>query len=449
MINEFDNDIKRLLLNTTSFILIFIFYVSFLPYNMESSPIDASLNGFISALKFSTISAEPGKWIGHFIFNALVAFVVSLYCGLCRQGRKWFIVFGGLFLFGVLIEYFQLFIDSRGTSLVDIYSNIAGLFVGFLLWGWFGQFTVSALRYYYEFETLPLNFVRKIYLAFVIAIILFPFDFYFTPLQFEIAFAAKGMPLFELDTGEGIGPISILAASVLTFPIGVLYRLSNSSAKRRTSRTINIFAKFVVLFLFLEILQFFEVSGQSSLVSLCAKYAGFSIGFIVGRFFELKFLLEMALKFRLLIYIGLIIFVGLALKLKGLTFLFPLSVSASMDIIAATSFLPFRYYIDVGSGEALLSFLLNFVIFMPLGAVMAIRQIACGNFKIRSFSSLFGFGLLIALMFEILVLLWGLKRPDVTNILVSAFAMPVGYYFVIMCLNSISLQSHQQNNQPS
>ncbi len=449
MVNEFDDDIKRLLLNVTSFILIFIFYASLLPYNIEISPIDASLNGFLSALKYSIISAEPGKWIGHFIFNALVAFVGSLYCGLCGQRRKWLLVFGGLFLFGVLIEYFQLFIGGRGTSLVDIYANIAGLVVGFLLWGMLGKFTISALRYYYEFETLPLNFVRKLYLAFVIVIILFPFDFYFTPLQFEMAFATKGMPLFELDTGEGIGSISLLAASVLTFPIGVLYRLSSSSGKRRTSRTINIFVKFVVLFLFLEILQFFEVSGQSSLASLCAKYAGFTIGFIVGRFFELKFLLEMALKFRLLIYVGLIIFIGLALKLKGLTFLFPLSVSASMDIIAATSFLPFRYYIDVGSGEALLSFLLNFVIFIPIGAVMAIRQIASGNFKIRSFSGIFGVGLVIALIFEILVLLWGLKRPDVTNILVSAFAMPVGYYFVVMCLNSISRPSYQQNNQLS
>ncbi len=160
MAKAFDNDIKRLLLNTTSFILIFIFYASLLPYNLETSSVDASLYGFASALKISTISAEPGKWIGHFIFNMLVAFVASLYCGFYRQGSKWLLVFGGLLIFGVLIEYFQLFIGGRGTPLVDIYANIAGLAVGFLLWGMLGKFTIAALRYYYEFGTLTLNFVR-------------------------------------------------------------------------------------------------------------------------------------------------------------------------------------------------------------------------------------------------------------------------------------------------
>jgi len=310
-----------------------------------------------------------------------------------------------------------------------------------------GKFTIAALRYYYEFGTLTLNFLRKLYLIFVIVIILFSFDFYFTPLQFEMAFALKGLPLFELDTGEGIGSISLLAAAMLTFPVGVLYRLSSASGKRRTSRTTSIFIKFVLLFLCLEILQFFEVSGQSSLASLFAKYAGFACGFITGRFFELKFLLEIVLKLRLLIYVGLVVFIGLALKLKGFTFLFPLSVSASFDVIAETSFLPFRYYIDVGSGEALLSFLLNFVIFIPIGTVIAINQIAHDNFNIKSFSGLFWLGLIIALVFEILVLIWGLKRPDVTNILISGVALPIGYYFVIMCLNSISLQQNQNNDQ--
>lgn len=449
MANELDRKLKRFLLNVASFVLIFILYASLLPFNFTTLQFDTSFSGFLFELQLSTVSAEPGKWIGHLIFNSLLFFIVSLYCRFSKAKFIWIWMFTGVFLFGVLVEYFQMFIGNRGTSLVDIYANMAGIVIGFLLALFFGRFTIDALRYFYQYETLPLNVVRKLYLAFVIAIILFPYDFFITPLQFELAFATKGLPFFENETSVGIGSLALLAAVLLTFPLGILYRLSGSRKKRRSSRTRQIIAGFGILFLLLETLQFFEVSGQSSFMSFLCKYVGFLIGFSIGKFFDLKIILEMALKLRLLIFLGLIVFVWLALRIKGFDPALPLSMAASMDVIAGTSFLPFMYYIDVGSGEALLSFLLNFVIFIPLGAFIALQHIARDNFRVISFTRLMGIGFFIAIIFEALVLIWGLKRPDVTNILVAAFAMPMGYYLVIMCLNSISKKLSSKVHQLS
>lgn len=438
--NELDHKLQRLLLNATSFLLIFILYASLLPYNITSMPIDSSFSGFLYALQISSVTAEPGKWIGHVIFNALVFFTASLYCGVSIDKKKWMWMSIGIFAFGIFIEYFQMFIGSRGTSLADIYANFAGITIGFILWVILGKFTIDALRYYFQFETLPLKFVRKLYLIFVIAIVLFPFDFYISPLQIEFAFATKGMPLFEIEEGGGIGSLSLIAAVGLCFPLGILYRLSSANNEKTIVRPWPILIKFGVMFLMLEILQFFEVSGQSSVLSFVCKYVGFLIGFGFGKYFDLKYFMELALRFRVLLYLGLFIFIWLALRIKGLAFTLPVSLTASLDVIADTSFLPFNYYIDVGSGEALLSFLLNLVIFIPLGAVYAVKKIAGENFEVSPFTRLMGLGLIIAFIFEVIVLLWGLKRPDVTNVLVSAFAMPVGYYFVVMCLNSISMK---------
>ncbi len=449
MTNELDENLQRFFLNITCFILLFILYASLLPFNITSTPIDVSPSGFLSALQMSSVTAEQGDWIGHVIFNALVTFVACLYCGLRREGRQWIIMLGGIFVFGLIVEYFQMFVGSRGTSLADIYANAAGILIGYFFWLIFGKFTTDAVRYYYQYETLPLNFVRKLYLAFVIAIILFPFDFYITPLQIEVAFATKGLPLFENEGSEGIGAISLLAAAMLTFPLGILYKLSSNANKRRSSRSRRILIKFALLFLVLEVLQFFELSGQSSVLSLVCKYIGFLFGFMFGRFFDLKFLLEFAIKYRILLYVGLPVFIWLALRIKGLTFALPSSMSASMDVIAQTSFLPFVYYIEVGSGEALLSFLLNFVIFLPLGALLALRNIADEDFSPSSFTRILAYGAIIALLFEVLVLIWGLKRPDVTNIFVSSFATGLGYYFVMMCLNSISKQLPEAEIQAS
>lgn len=421
---------KRLLLNATSLIFLFILYASLLPYNIIANPGGMSVAAFVDALLFSSMSTEQGQWIAHVIFNILLTFTGSLYCQTSSRKNILLVMYGSIFGFGFLIEYFQMFVGNRGTSLVDIYANIGGMVIGFVGWKLFGGFTLRALKYFFRYKTLEIGFVKKLYLAFVIAIILFPFDFFINNLQLQIAFATKGMPLFENNAAVGIGTISLLAAMVLLFPLGVLYKMGMPSRSRNNSASVII--KFAFLLLCLEILQFFEVSGQSSFPSYFCKVVGFCAGYYVAGFLNLKLIFELVLKMRIFIYMIIPFFFWAVLKIKGVSLAFFGSFDEIMVVIANTSFLPFNYYINVGSGEALLSFLLNFVIFMPIGAAIAIHYIYNGTEDGQTFSRLSRVGMICALVLEIVVLVWGLKRPDITNVILSALALPLGYHFVLM-----------------
>lgn len=430
-----DKQIKQLLLNVTSFIFLFIFYASLLPFNVSDSPTGASIGAFFDVLLFSSMSVEQGQWIAHVIFNVLLTFSGSLYCQISSKKNIFLIMYGSILGFGFLIEYFQMFVGSRGTSLVDIYANIGGIFIGFIGWKLFGKFTLRALKYFFEYGTIEIGFVKKLYLAFVIAIILFPFDFFINGLQLQIAFAAKGMPLFENNVAEGIGTISLLAAMVLLFPLGVLYKMGLPSRSRNND--VSVIIKFALLLLFLEILQFFEVSGQSSFPSYFCKVVGFCAGYYVARFLNLKLLFNFLIKTRIFIYMIIPVFLWIVLKIKGVSVAFIGSVDAIASVIENTKFLPFIYYVEVGSGEALLSFLLNFVIFIPIGSVIAIHYIYKGTENGQTFSRLARLGIFGALGLEIIALVWGLKRPDITNVILSSLALPMGYYFVLMTYRAV------------
>ncbi|MEZ5757407.1 MAG: VanZ family protein [Emcibacteraceae bacterium] len=435
---DIDKKIARLLLNATSLIFLFIFYAALLPYNIISSPRGVSLIDFIETLKYSPTGEEQGQWIAHIIFTALLTFVASMYAQIKGQKKIWLIIYGAIIVFGFLVEYCQMFIGSRGTSLEDIYANLAGLFFGFILWKFFGTFSSDALRYFLKNQKMPIEFVRKLYLAFVIIIILFPFDFFINGLQLEVAFATKGVPLFESAADRQIGIISLIASILLLFPLGMIYQYSNRIKRKSNSATV---IKYAFILLILEILQFFEMSGQSSLLSYFCKIFGFSFGLYFARFMSLEALISLALKLRLLFIAILPVFIYAVLKLKGMSFEYPFSVDRIFSVIETTSFLPFRYYVDVGSGEALLSFLINFVIFMPIGAIIALQDIEGHRKKRRHFLKLFQIGAGIALLFEIIVLCWGERIPDITNVIISAFALPLGYYILLMVNDGIKVSS--------
>ncbi|MCP5382511.1 MAG: VanZ family protein [Kordiimonadaceae bacterium] len=435
---DIDKKTARLLLNATSLIFLFIFYAALLPYNIVSSPRGVSLIDFIETLKYSPTGEEQGQWIAHIIFTALLTFVASMYAKISGQKKKWLLIYVGIVVFGFLVEYCQMFIGSRGISLEDIYANLAGLLLGFILWKFFGKFANDALKYFLKYKMLPIDFVRKFYLAFVIIIILFPFDFFINGLQLEVAFATKGVPLFESAADRQIGIISLAASILLLFPLGMIYQYSNNIKRKNKSALI---IKYSFILLILEILQFFEMSGQSSLLSYFCKIFGFSFGLYFARLMSLEALMSLALKLRLVFLAILPVFIYVVLKLKGMSFEYPFSIDSIFSVIETTSFLPFRYYVDVGSGEALLSFLINFVIFMPIGAIVALQDIYGRRLKRRHFLNLFQLGAGIALMFELIVLFWGAKTPDITNIIISAFALPLGYNVLLMVNEGIKISS--------
>lgn len=432
---ELDKRITAVFFNITCAIFAFILYASLLPYNISSNLSEISFLDYINTLKLSSLNIAQAQWIGHVIFNILLSFSASLYCYRKKSKLIWAIMFSSIIIFGFSIEFFQMFISSRGTSLADIYANFGGILIGFILSALFGKFILNALRYYLLNETLQLDFVKKIYLAFIIIVILFPFDFFINQLQFQLAMATKEMLAFG---GDSIISVSSVASMLLLFPLGVLYQMG---ARRQKVIKKSLIIKFGLVLLALELLQFFEISGQSSFLSFFCKFIGFIAGLYVGKYLSLKLILEMAIKFRNVILVFLPFFLWIALKLKG----FSISAENSLSQIAAVfekaSLLPFIYYVEVGSGEALLSFLFNFIIFLPLGGILAIHKVSKKNDSEQIYSKLFIGGFAIAVLLELTVLFWGLKRPDVTNILVSAVALPLGYHFIIMMNKSTKIET--------
>ena len=422
---ELDKKMSGVFFNITCAIFVFILYASLLPFNIVANSSELSFLDYVSVLKLSSLNVAQGQWIGHVIFNVLLTFSASLYCSLHKYRMTWVIIYLSIVIFGFSVEFFQMFVSSRGTSLVDIYANLGGMLVGFILWAMFGKFTLNALRHYLLHETLTIDFVKKLYLAFVIIIVLFPFDFYINKLQFQVGFATK--EIFAL--GSDFVSVSSLASVLLLIPLGILYQMS---AQRKKVIKKSLLFKYSIILLALELMQFFEISGQSSFISFFCKYIGFIAGLYIGKFLSLKLILHTVVKFRHILLLFLPLFLWAALKLKGFSMNAGISLSDVATVIENTSLLPFYYYVEVGSAEALLSFLFNFIIFLPLGGIYAIYKISKRNDSEQLFFNLFIIGIVIAVLLEITVLLWGLKRPDVTNILVSAIALPLGYYFSIM-----------------
>ena len=413
----------------TSGFFVFILYASLLPFNITNDPVDTSITGFINTLRFSHVGEEQGQWIAHVIFNILLTFSACLY-GVSKRNAKAFIfMIFAIVALGFLIEFLQMFIGARGTSMADIFANFGGILIGIFLCAIFGNFTIKAVKHIIKYNMLPIEFVKRIYLSFVVVIILFPFDFFMSGAQLQEAFVLKGVPLLEADRGQGIGLMSLISSVLLLFPLGVLYRMAK---KKRSKGNKQLIIGGSVFLLLLEIVQFFEISGQSSMLSFIYKLIGFCLGLYVGGYIRLPFLLNIMMRLKLLFLLMLPIFLWIALKIKGLSIDQISTKSDISNIFNSMSFLPFNYYIEVGSAEALLSFMLNFIIYVPFGIYLAIHKISKNEYKHFSFLFLMGLGVTFALLLEGSVLYWGLKRPDVTNILIASIALPVGYYIVMM-----------------
>lgn len=426
-----NQQLRRMFQIISSGFFIFILYAALLPFNL----VDAPSKGFIGTLLSSATNAPHSQWINHVIFNSLLTFFVSAYCHLSYRKVIWFIMYIMIISFGILVEYLQMYSGGRGSSLVDIYANLGGLIFGALLWLLLGKFTVDAARYLLKEKTLSLFHIKRLYLIFVATIILFPFDFYINELQFRVAYATKGIPLFATDDGGGMGLISIFSSILLLLPLGVLYR---SSAVKRPAMLI---IKVAFILLFLEIIQFFEMSGQSSLLSFIYKFIGFTVGYYLGRFLDLTSLLVTLVKIKKTLLLTSPVFLLLVLYLKGFSFNEMASFIEISSILKDMSFLPFAYYATVSSGAALLSFIFNFAIFIPVGGYMALYRLSKGDLHHSKLSNLMTIGMIIAMGLEALILLWGLNRPDVTNIIIAMVALPIGYYAVIMVKNAADSDS--------
>lgn len=434
---ELDKRITAVFFNIACAIFVFILYGSLLPFNLVGAP----PGSFMDILLSTPLDTSQGQWISHFIFNLLLIFFVCGYCQLSKNKMIWPIMYALIISFGVLIEYLQMYFGGRGTSLVDIYANFGGIFIGTLLWIFFGKFMLAAVEYLLKEKSLSIYYIRKLYLAFVIIIILFPFDFYMNDLQMQMAYITKGMPLFASDTNGQMGLLSIFSSILLLLPLGVFYRISLKKYK------LALILKFAFILLLLEIVQFFEVSGQSSLLSFINKFIGFYAGYYLGQFIKMNSLLSALLRLKNVFLISAPLYIWLVLNVKGFSLSQMGSLTEISAIIKDMSLLPFANYINVSSGGALLSFILNFSIYVPIGAYLALYRLSKGKIYHRRISTLAVTGMIIAMWVETIVLIWGLKMPDVTNIFLAMAGLPMGYYLIIMVNNASVNNSVVRNAQ--
>lgn len=438
-----DIKVTRIYAYLTLGLLTFILYGSLLPFRFGDISLSAALSNFDSILNNPENITEQGKWIGHVIFYSLLSFFGCGYCFIKRNIGILFLMFAGMFFLGYLTEFLQLFVGGRGTSIIDIYADWVGMVIGLICWMFFGKFTKNTITQILRDNTLSVVTVRKLYLAFAVIIILFPFDFYISGIQIDAAFITKGMPLFD-NQYSGMGKLSSLASILLLLPLGVFYRISAKNSHKFRYGPVVI--KFFILLLILEILQFFEVSGNSTYQSFLFKMLGFVMGLYLGKYWNLKYLLHSVVKLKILLLVGSPLYLYVVLKMKGVYWGALGSASEINTIIRDMSFLPFVYYVEVGSGEALLSFIFNFAIYFPIGVYKALSDISKGNDFTANITNLAIAGMVFSFVIEILALIFGLKRPDITNIFLGIASIPIGYYFVMMIKNSLIEQSASIRN---
>jgi VanZ family protein len=397
----------------------FVVYGSLVPLDYQPRPWDEAWRLFQHIRLLDVGTQGRADWIANGVLYLPLAFLTAqLLAG--GRPRPTPLALVTALLFGlalaVTVEFAQLFFPPRTVSLNDLIAEGIGSLLGVILAAaWGGRFRrlLAALT---GDHALLLTRLLEAYAVVYLAFSLFPYDFLLSAA--ELASKAGSGAWGWITAADawhgslGITVAKLIGEALAVVPLGYLaHRLAPS---RRAWPAAAALAAGALLGLFIELAQFFLVSGVSQGLSLVTRALGFYAGILLGRQAAQLQPARLAafLRRHLLTASGLYL---LALVTVNGWFEQAWSGMAhAMHSLAGLRFLPFYYHYYTSEQAALLSLTAVGLMYAPIGlltwatwspptAAMLLAALTAG---LMETSKLFLEGL----------------RPDPTNVLLAGLA---------------------------
>lgn len=418
---------------------IFVAYGSMIPFVYRAYTFQESLNLFAKIPYLSLGEASRADWFANAIIYIPISFA---WCGYFSTSHRKVISYNVLIillvLMAVIIEYLQIFIAPRTVSLNDLIAEIIGILIGVGLWLGSKEFMLTHLEQLYRTQKVSVHAILIIYVTGYVLFSLFPYDFYFSGAELSNAFENKGLPLFGYVEGQKLG-LKMLALwmvkLLVVLPLGYLYMTYKGPDLPPKVSLISIS---LLLFLMLEVAQYFTVSGNSSFWSVIIIFIGFYGGVECAKRWSLRNIQSHTRKIRAVIYLGMLPFIFFVLGLRGLSLSPEGSFSAMMNQLEKISFIPFYYHYFTTEVHALLSLMAQILLVGPVGILLALHDWGDGKGSRHAWWNLLIFGALFSLFFEAVGLYWSNLKPDPTNILIGGVGVIIIYKSAIIILNSLA-----------
>ncbi len=323
-------------------------------------------------------------------------------------------------LFILAVKYTQLYFPPRTVTLNYITAQTLGAVLGV------GVFWLSHTRLYPIFGALfddgdGLSIVLGAYSAWLIFYFLTPFDF--TLSLGDLAGRILELPgILGSTPGEGHPPAYQLLVTIAeisaTIPLGMFLavRGRNRSFARLAWRA------FGLIFL-VFILQLFILGASPFLISLIYRMVGIVIGLRFMQALKGKDLRKRHYYFSQYLPLAIPIYVVLVMFVSGLLTSQWGTFDEGWHALSIRQFLPFWNFYIVSKAHATQSFVVEFLIFAPIGAMVWLRR----GFWSRGATFSAGLAFFLSLLMEFGRLMKPGLRPDFTDPIIGAIGAAVAF----------------------
>ena len=410
--------------------LAFVVYGSLIPFELRPATFEQAVARFTAIPWLDLGPGSRADWVANILLYMPLAFLgCSAIAGRLRSGAARLIavvfVVAGCIAIAVAVEFTQIFFAPRTVSLNDLLAETLGSIAGALTW-LFGRRRLAGLAHAFAAggrQSVAAAIVA--YLLVYVVLALFPFDFAVSLRELSAKLDSDRLGwLFAGNSWVSFRQIARLAGEIIAFgPLGLLAGLLAKDLS--LGRT---FIAGSLLGAFVEIAQFFVLSGVTQGASILASGAGLVAGAYTAQLIQRHGLQPIA---RWTVLLSWPLLPPYLLALAAITGWFTnaiLPFSQGLRRFDDIQFLPFFFHYFTSEPAAMASLLANAVMYPPIGIFTWARQTAQISVRQRraTEAALLAGG--IALAFETSKLWLSGKHPDFTNLLIAIAGAVVTYH---------------------
>ena len=403
--------------------LVCIVYGSLIPFHIRPVVFSDALILFRQIPLLNLEAGSRADWVANILLYTPLGFllsgaVFSKSTSVLKNSLLSGAVFFSCLLVALLVEFFQIFFSPRTVSLNDLIAETIGSLAGVFLWQACGQKLLKTWQVL-TCKSRPesgLTAMFVFYVIFLISIALFPFDFLISIQEIHKKFQTwKTQPF--LDSGF-VFWLKIPVEAMLFIPLGgyIGLKLRHVSLKRKMIFTLTV--ALIISFL-IEFLQFFLVSGISQPFSVLVKGAGAFAGLLITKIPMNRYGVFFKPFAGLLAAGAMPLYLIICLRLNGWGVSGWINVRSAISSFEFHMLIPFYFHYFTTETRAVLSLILSFGLYVPIGMVGWILR-----FRL-SLSVFIAVGLAFAV--ESGKLFQAGLHPDFTNILVAGVSVITGF----------------------
>ncbi|WP_300458593.1 VanZ family protein [Desulfobacula sp.] len=407
--------------------LLFIIYGSFIPFRIRSISLIDALYQFKHIPFLDLEITSRSDWVANILLYTplgffLLGWISKKANSFYKKGLAFFTVFLFCILTATSVEFFQIFISPRTVSLNDLIAETLGSLFGILLWFFSGP---KIINLWFSAKSnsraeVALNAFFFLYVVSLLGITLFPFDFLVSAQEMKWKYEAWKMQSFLLNVNVStVFIIKTMVEAAIFTPIGGLIGLKFRHTNVKIVLFLTILASFSIGFL-IELLQFFTASGVSQGFSVLVRISGAFIGLAIVKSSFLNYWEWFRPYVRYLILMIFPIYFVLILKLSGWSKNGWLTIHESFSTFDFHMLLPFYFHYFSTETRAVLSLLLNFGIYIPVGFSCWLVYFSNNGYKKRYIVVSVFISMVLSLFTETGKLFQKGLHPDFTNVLIAA-----------------------------